>query len=144
MFVSLLLHKDCFLPEGWKQSLPKPDHVWISKALFKQSTRGKAELDVSKVKKLQWHPPQPALTVSQIPVVHSYFTQRLFVWMPRKSWQVKLHCPHADCDEHPLTSAGLFHMLGRCLTLIAIIPWRLNTWSASSARGKSSAGAKVS
>ena len=24
------------LPEGWKKSLPKEDHIWVSKALFKQ------------------------------------------------------------------------------------------------------------
>ena len=90
------------------QSLPKPDHVWVSKALFKQSFRGKAELDVSNVKKLWWHPPKPALTVSQIPVVHSYFTQHAFLWMLRKLWRVQLHCPHADCDKHPLTSTGLY------------------------------------
>ena len=117
MFVFFLLHKDCLLPEGWKQSLPKPDHVWVSKALFKQSIRGRAELDVSNVKKLWWHPPQPALTVSQIPVVHSYFTQRVFLWMPRKLWRVQLHCPHADCDKHPLTSAGLYPHIRQVLDL---------------------------
>lgn len=28
--------------------------------------------------------------------------------MPRKLWQVNLLFPHADCNKHPLTSAGLY------------------------------------
>ena len=104
----LFLQTDHPLPKGWKQSLPKADHAWISKALFKLSSTGKPELDLSKVNKLWWYPPQPALRVNQPPAVDKYFTQLLLVWMPRKLWQVNLLCPHADCNKHPLTSAGLY------------------------------------
>ena len=46
------------LPEGWKKSVPKEDHIWVSKALFKQSSvKDKVELDMSKVNKLWWYPP---------------------------------------------------------------------------------------
>ncbi len=31
----------------------------------------------------------------------------LLPWMPRKLWQVKLTCPHPDCQKDLLTSAGL-------------------------------------
>ena len=34
-------------------------------------------------------------------------TWRLLLRMPRKLWQVRLHCPNDDCVKHPLTSAGL-------------------------------------
>ena len=48
------------------------------------------------------------MRVNQPPTVDEYFTQCLFVWMPRKLWQVNLLRPHADCSKHPLTSAGLY------------------------------------
>ena len=63
---------------------------------------------MSKINKLCWYPPQPALRVNQPPTVNKYLTKRLLVWMPRKLWQVNLLCPHADCNKHPLTSAGLY------------------------------------
>ena len=116
LFYFTLLNLDCPLPEEWKQGLPKPDQTWVSRALFKWSSRGRPELDISKVNKLWWYPPQPALTVNQPLAVNKYFTQRLFVWMPRK-WQVKLSCPHAKCDKHPLTSAGLYPHLRQVLDL---------------------------
>lgn len=63
-------YTDYPLLEGWKKSLPKEDHIWVSKALFKQSTiKDKAELDMSKVKKLWWYPPQLLLRVDQRPTV---------------------------------------------------------------------------
>ena len=37
------------LTEGWKRSIQEIDHSWIAKALFKWSTRGKPELDPTKV-----------------------------------------------------------------------------------------------
>ena len=37
------------LPLGWKQSLPKADHAWVSKALFKVNAKtGKPELDIAR------------------------------------------------------------------------------------------------
>ena len=42
---------EILLPPGWKQTLPKADHAWISKALFKTSARtGKPELDTARYK----------------------------------------------------------------------------------------------
>ena len=39
------------------------------------------------------------------------------LWMPRKLWQVLLHCPHDDCVKHPLTSAGLYPHVRQVLDL---------------------------
>ena len=33
------------LPEGWRKTLPKSDHLWISQALFTAGTNEKAKLD---------------------------------------------------------------------------------------------------
>ena len=109
---------DYLLPEGWKKSLPKEDHIWVSKALFKQSSmKDKVELDMSKVNKLWWYPPQPSLRVHQRPTVNTYFTRHLLLRMPRKLWQVRLHCPHDDCNKHPLTSAGPYPHVRQVLDL---------------------------
>ena len=62
--------------------------------------------------------PIPASTESKpASSVNNYFSQCLLVWMPRKLWQVKLNCPHADCDKHPLTSAGLYPHVRQVLDL---------------------------
>lgn len=114
----MILSPDDFpFPNGWKESLPKADHQWVSKALFKYSARGKPKLDLSKVTKLSFYPPQPALTVSQLPAANKYFTQRLFVWMPRKLWRVKLCCPQEDCSKNELTSAGIYPLVRQVLDL---------------------------
>ena len=62
---------------------------------------------MSKVNKFWWYPPQPSLRVHERPSVNKYFTRCLLLRMPRKLWQVRLHCPHDDCVKHPLISAGL-------------------------------------
>ena len=106
------------MPEGWKNSLPKEDHIWVSKALFKQSTiKDKAALDMSKLNKLWWYPPQPLLRVHQRPTVNVYFTRCLLLWMPRKLSQMRLHCPRNDFDTHLLTSAGLYPHVRQVLDL---------------------------
>ena len=106
------------MPEGWKKSLPKEDHIWVSKALFKQSTiKDKAALDVSKLNKLWWYRPQPSLRVHQRPTVNMYFTRCLLLWMPRKLSQMRLHCPRNDFDTHLLTSAGLYPHVRQVLDL---------------------------
>ena len=111
-------YTDYPLPEGQKKSLPKEDHIWVSKAIFKQSSsKDKAELDMSKVNKFWWYPPQPSLRVHQRPTVNAYFTRRLLLRMPRKLWQVRLLCPHDDCVKHPLTSAGLYQHVRQVLDL---------------------------
>lgn len=56
------------LPLGWKQSLPKADHAWVLKALFKVNTKiGKPELDMARLDKLWWYPPQRLLVSAESP-----------------------------------------------------------------------------
>ena len=106
------------LTEGWKRSIQEIDHSWIAKALFKWSTRGKPELDPTKVTQMWYHPPQPALVTNNLPAVHRYFSRRLLLWMPRKLWQVKLTCPQEDCETKPeLTSAGLYPLVRQVFDL---------------------------
>lgn len=62
-----------------------------------------------------FYPPPPSLLPSQPPSVSRYFAQRLLLWMPRKMWQVKLHCPHPECEQHPLTSAGGYQRVRQVL-----------------------------
>lgn len=106
----MFLFKERFpLPEGWRQSLPEEDRHWISKALFKWSGQGKPELDIGRVDKLWWHPPQPSLSCPQAPRPDRYFATRLFLWMPLKLWHCRLKCPHDACAGHALTQSGIYH-----------------------------------
>jgi len=94
------------LPARWKTTLPKADLQWISKALFRWTKTGGVELVPEHLNKLWWYPPQPAVAVNNIPGVDRYFARPLFLWMPRKQWKVKLHCPNPAC-ERELASAGI-------------------------------------
>ena len=95
------------LPAGWIHTLPELDQRWISKALFKWTAQGHPELDFSRVDKLWWYPPQVPLKISSSPPQENYFGHPLLLWMPRKLWQIKLCCPHPECQNELLTSAGL-------------------------------------
>ena len=110
VFISLFLlipaQRVC-LPSGWTHTLPEVDQRWISKALFRWTAQGHPELDFSRVDKLWWYPPQVPLKTSDFPLLENYFGHPLLLWMPRKLWQVKLTCPHSDCNRELLTSAGL-------------------------------------
>ena len=105
------------LPPGWKQSMSEADHKWVSKALFHLNTRGKVELDNTKLTQLWFYPPQPPLISNQVPRADRYFAHRLLVWMPRRMWRVDLCCPHTQCNGHPLTSSGIYHRVRRVLDL---------------------------
>ena len=37
------------LPDGWRKTLPKADHQWVSQPLFTENEKGKAKLDFSKL-----------------------------------------------------------------------------------------------
>ena len=89
--------------------------MWVSKTLFKYSAKGIPQLDVGKIKQLCFYPPQPSLTLSHPPAVNKYFTHRLFLWMPRKLWHVKLVCPHDECAQNELTSSGIYRRVRQVL-----------------------------
>lgn len=80
---------------------------WISKALFRWKAQGHPELDLSKVDKLWWYPPQVPLQTHNLPPLENYFGHPLLLWMPRRLWQVKMTCLHPNCHKELLTSAGL-------------------------------------
>jgi hypothetical protein len=102
---------------GWYKTLPYQDRRWVSKALFKFNSSGKAEVDWSKVDRMWFYPPQPSLVNNLPPRVDRYFAQRLFVWMPRKLWKVRVVCTNKDCNKHELTGAGLYHRVRQVFDL---------------------------
>ncbi|XP_016104551.1 uncharacterized protein [Sinocyclocheilus grahami] len=105
------------LPAGWTHTLPEVDQRWISKALFRWTAQGHPELIFSRVDKLWWYPPQVPLKTSNSPSLENYFGHRLLLWMPRKLWQVKLTCPHPDCQKELLTSAGLHQKIRQVVAM---------------------------
>ncbi|XP_070539358.1 uncharacterized protein [Ptychodera flava] len=99
--------QDIVLPDGWKQTLPKADHLWVSKALFQTSNNGQVEPDWSRIDQLWWYPPHPSVKRSQLPRPDEYYAQRLLLWMPRQLLQVRLLCPQPTC-QCELTSLGIY------------------------------------
>jgi len=95
------------LPVGWTHTLPHADQLWISKALFKFSSHNQPEMDFTRVDRMWWYPPQPHFAVTGVPGTERYFGHPFFLWMPRKLWRVRLTCPHPECVNVELTSAGL-------------------------------------
>ncbi len=105
------------LPAGWIHTLPEVDQRWISKALFRWTAQGHPELVFGRVDKLWWYPPQVPLKTSNSPSLENYFGHPLLLWMPRKLWQVKLTCPHPDCQKDLLTSAGLHQKIRQVVAM---------------------------
>ncbi|XP_078795050.1 uncharacterized protein LOC144988490 [Oryzias latipes] len=105
------------LPVHWKEQLPRFQHEWIAKTLFKANPRtGKAEL-VSQLK-LWWHPPQPALVHTQPPVSPDlFFCRPLFLWMPQKMWSFLFVCGRPQCGQHRLTAAGIYRTVRKVLDI---------------------------
>ena len=65
--------------------------------------------------KTWWYPPQPEHHSAQ-PSPDTYHHHRLFLWMPRKMWNVNFHCPH--CGPHQsLRSKGPYNRVRLVLNL---------------------------
>lgn len=71
--------------------------------------------------------------VHKTPSLENYFGHPLLLWIPWKLWQVKLTCPHPDCQKDLLTSAGL-HQKIRWLPWVRCTLWHLCTWPAEDVR----------
>ena len=74
------------------------DRVWYGRILFHDG-RLKDNLTT------WWFPPTPGLAKAT-PKVASYFYKRLFLWMPRKMWQVNFTCHHCKSS---LRSKGIYN-----------------------------------
>ncbi|EDO29623.1 predicted protein [Nematostella vectensis] len=107
-------------PDGWRQTLPKEDHKWIARSLFKvNASSGKAELDFTRADKLWCYPSQPQLISSQPPNPTSFF-----FWAPKRTWNLALKCDTA-CQEAQskkgvcrfLSQAGLYKTVRRVLDI---------------------------
>lgn len=57
--------------------------------------------------RLWWNPP-PYEAPRGKPFPESYHLRRLFLWMPRRMWQVEFTCPHCTTRSQPLRSKGLY------------------------------------
>ncbi|CAM4637419.1 unnamed protein product [Leuciscus chuanchicus] len=106
-----IIGKRICLPLGWIRTLPPANHTWVSKAMFRWSPEKQPEMDYARIDRLWWYPPFPPLTLTEEPEMGRYFGHVLFLWMPRKLWNVELTCPRSDCVKEELTSTGLHQEL---------------------------------
>ncbi len=104
------------LPEGWKQTLPKEQHLWVSKALFIRDKSGR--LALTKNLRLWWFPPGPRpLYVQPPPSPDGFFHAKLFLWVPYRMWAYKLLCTQPTCRRLgiQLTACGMYKTVRRVL-----------------------------
>lgn len=78
--------------QGWRQNVGEGDQGWIGQCLF--MAKGK----LSPKLKLWWHPPSYELP-SGTPLPKAYHHKRLFLWMPRRMWQVDFRCPNCHLPQ---------------------------------------------
>ncbi|KAI2651377.1 hypothetical protein H4Q32_019448 [Labeo rohita] len=110
--------EELLLPEGWKQTLPKEQHLWVSKALFSRDVSGKLKL--TEALQLWWSPPGPQLLYSQPPAFPDpFFHSRLFLWMPCRMWAYRLPCTNPNCRRlgNHLRPCGLYNTVRRVLDM---------------------------
>ena len=88
------------LPKGWRTRIAQGDQRWIGHSLF--VAKGKLAPSL----RLWWYPPAYKLPQGQ-PMPESYHHRRLFLWMPRKMWQVDFRCP--TCPSQSLRSKGVYN-----------------------------------
>ncbi|XP_052472153.1 uncharacterized protein LOC128028874 [Carassius gibelio] len=108
--------EELLLPEGWRQTLPKEQHLWVSKALFTRDKSGR--LALTKNLRLWWHPPGPRPLYTQPPSSpDSFFHARLFLWIPYRLWSYRLLCSQPNCRRlgFPLTACGMYKTVRRVL-----------------------------
>ena len=61
-----------------------------------------------------WYYPPPVEHHNTQPQPEPYYRRRLFLWMPRRMWQVDFKCP--SC-AHPLHSKGIYHRIRKVLDI---------------------------
>lgn len=103
------------MPATWREGLPDVDKLWIAKSLFGPGSKSKGTLQDFKVDRLWYYPPPPSRSCPGRPSVERYFAHRLFLWMPRRLWSYKFHCPNDGCQGNELTSAGVYKTIKQIL-----------------------------
>ncbi len=104
------------LPEGRKQTLPKQQHLWVSKALFTKDKSGR--LALTKNLRLWWFPPGPRPLYVQPPSSpDGFFHAKLFLWVPYRMWAYRLLCTQPTCRRLgiQLTACGMYKTVRRVL-----------------------------
>lgn len=91
VFPTQLLH------EGWKQTLLKEQHLWVSKALFTKDKSGR--LGLTKNLRLWWFSPGPRPLYLQPPSPDGFFHAKLFLWVPYRMWAYRLLCTQPTCPR---------------------------------------------
>ncbi|CAM4535379.1 unnamed protein product [Leuciscus chuanchicus] len=108
--------EELLLPEGWRQTLPKEQHLWVSKALFTRDSSGR--LALTKSLRLCWFPPCPRPLYSQPPSSPDvFFHTRLFLWVPYRMWAYRLLYSKPTCRRLgvQLTACGIYKTVRRVL-----------------------------
>ncbi|XP_066522256.1 uncharacterized protein [Hoplias malabaricus] len=106
------------LPVSWKHHLPKEQHEWISRAMFKRDAAGRAVL--TEQLRMWWFPPPPRPVLHQPPASPAaFFTRPFCIWMPYRMWAFRLSCQQPEClrAAHRLTACGLYKTVRRVLDL---------------------------
>ncbi len=123
---------ELLLPEGWKHTLPKEQHLWVSKAFFTRDKSGR--LALTKNLRHWWHPPGPRPLYSQPPSSpNAFYHVRLFLWVPYRLLAYRLLCsqprvpyrllayrllcsqPNCRRLGFPLTACGIYKTVRRVL-----------------------------
>ena len=89
------------------------DQAWIGRALFVSGpAKGKARDVLTTNLANWWHPPRLVHTAK--PTLAAYFARRLFLWMPRKMWHMRVTCSNCGTDGE-LRSKGLYRRVRRVI-----------------------------
>ena len=62
----------------------------------------------SKLKNWWFPPPSPPPNLTSLPTPSPYFRRRVFLWMPKRMWDIVLHCPTCNHPARTLQSKGLY------------------------------------
>ncbi|KAJ7357858.1 hypothetical protein OS493_022676 [Desmophyllum pertusum] len=92
------------LPGEWKKNMAYKDRCWIGKTLYSNAKGSLA----SPLKNWWYPPPPPAPSSTSTPCPDDYFLRRLFLWMPKRMWNVDLKCPTCTDPLRSLQSKGLY------------------------------------
>lgn len=79
------------IPQGWKKAISEGDQHWIGKAVF--ASKGTLQTTLQ----LWYHPPPPPS--SGIPDPEAYHRKPLFLWMPRRMWQIAFSCSQCSVPD---------------------------------------------